>query len=382
MARLAFALGAYLVFSTVLTMVLIPYYALGPELALEYDERSKLMSVRMVFSSIGTMLCAYMPLVIIEGMESVRSAYMIIGFSFGALFSLPFLAVFLLTTERPEFRQPPRRFSFRASFIEPMRNKSFRRVLMMYLFTFVAMDLILAIAIYFMTYYLDLKESTNIAVGAILVVQVIAIPGYFLLSKRIGKRSTFIVSGLIWVGATITSLALSPGLSMLSVILFGGFVGLGTSGMITMVWSIFADVPDIDELSSGLRREGVFSGIFTFMRKAASALGLFLVSVLLGLAGYRSPTKEMVEGVHMLVEQEQTASFVLALRLVFALLPVVFIGIAILSALRFPLTPALHARLNSHLTRRRTGEPMDDDDRKEAAELARTLIGPDVTREG
>jgi oligogalacturonide transporter len=371
-ARFAFALCAYLVFSTVLTMILIPYYALAPELTLDYNERSKLMAVRMGFASLATMASAIVPVLVVEHVESVHTAYLIIGVGFGLLFSLPFLAVFLFTRERTEFQQPRTPFSVKTNILEPMRIRSFRRILITYLFTFVATDLILAIAIYFMTYYLDLGETASLAIGAILVVQVIAIPGYFLLSKRIGKRKTFVVSGVIWVAAMLTSLALSPGIGRPGVVLFGGFVGLGTSGMLTMVWAMFMDVPDVDELVSGQRREGVFAGIFTFARKAASALGLFLVSILLHLAGFQSPSVNMVDGVRTIVAQEQSHAFILALRVVFAFLPVVFIGIAMFTALHFPLTASLHARLNRHLTRRRAGEPVDD---AEAAELRRTLAG-------
>ncbi|MBW2263627.1 MAG: MFS transporter [Deltaproteobacteria bacterium] len=375
MARFAFALGTYLFFSTVLTMILIPYYALSSELTLDYNERSKLMAVRMVFATVATMASAIVPVLVVQHVESVHTAYVIIGVGFGLLFSLPFLAVFLFTRERKEFQQPRERFSFRTSIIEPLRIKSFRWILFMYLFTFVATDLILAISLYFTTYYLDLGENTSLAIGSILVVQVFVVPCYFLLSKRIGKRKTFIVSGTIWIAAMLSSLVLSPGVGKLGLILFGGFVGLGTSGMLTMVWAMFMDVPDIDELISGKRREGVFAGIFTFARKAASALGLFLVSILLHVAGFQSPSVDVVNGVRTIVSAEQTDSFVLALRVVFAFLPVVFIGIALICAIGFPLTASLHARLNRHLARRRRGEPVDDDERGEAAELKRILAG-------
>jgi oligogalacturonide transporter len=373
--RFAFALCSYLFFSSVLTMVLIPYYALGPELALEYNERSKLMAVRLVFATAGSMATSIVPLLIVHGVESVHTGYITIGLVFGAAFSLPFLAVFLLTRERTEFRQPPRSFSFRETFVEPVRIRSFRSVLVMYLFTLVATDLILAIAMYFMTYYLGLQEGTSLAVGSILVVQVVAIPGYFFLSKKTDKRTTFIVSAVIWVTALLSSLALRPGVGTAWVMAFGGFVGLGTSGMLTMVWSLFADVPDVDELESGLRREGVFSGIFTFARKASSAIGLFLVSVVLELAGFQSPSQDMVDGVRTIVVQEQSRTFVTALRLAFAFLPLVFVGVAIVAAIRFPLTAELHARLNRLLTRRRRGEPPGEDDEREAAELGRILVG-------
>jgi Na+/melibiose symporter-like transporter len=81
----------------------------------------------------------------------------------------------------------------------------------------------------------------------------------------------------------------------------------------------------------------------------------------------------VVDGVRTIVTQEQSDAFVLALRIVFAFLPLVFIGIAIVLAIGFPLTAALHARLNRHLDGRRRGEPLDDDRRAEAAELERIL---------
>jgi oligogalacturonide transporter len=304
----------------------------------------------------------------------VHTAYVIIGVGFGLLFSLPFLAVFFLTRERTEFQQPRVRFSFRTAIIEPLRIRSFRRILVMYLFTFVATDLILAIALYFMTYYLDLQNLVSLAIGSILVVQVIAIPIWFLLSKRIGKRWTFIVSGIVWIAAMLSSFLLAPGVGKLGLILFGGFVGLGTSGMLTMVWAMFMDVPDVDELVSGRRREGLFSGIFTFARKAASAIGLFLVSILLELAGFQSPDQSMVDGVRTIVAQEQTDAFLMALRIVFAFMPVLFIGISLIAAARFPLTAPMHARLKRLLESRRTGEATDDDE-DEADELKRILVG-------
>jgi len=372
MARFAFALGSYLFFSTVLTMILIPYYALAPELTLDYNERSKLMATRMVFATIATMASAIAPVLVVEHVESVHTAYVIIGVGFGLLFSLPFLAVFFLTRERTEFQQPPVRFSFRTSIVEPLRIRSFRRILVMYLFTFVATDLILATALYFMTYYLDLQNLVSLAIGSILVVQVIAIPLWFLLSKRIGKRWTFIISGIVWIVAMLSSILLEPGVGKPGVILFGSSVGLGTSGMLTMVWAMFMDVPDVDELVSGRRREGLFSGMFTFARKAASAIGLFLVSILLELAGFQSPDQDVVDGVRTIVAQEQTDAFVVALRVVFAFMPVLFIGISLIAAVRFPLTAPLHARLKRLLDRRRAGKPVDDD---EVSTLKRILVG-------
>ena len=126
-----------------------------------------------------------------------------------------------------------------------------------------------------------------------------------------------------------------------------------------MMYAIFPDIPDVDELVSGQRREGIYSSMVTFMRKMSSALAIFLVSQAIGLAGYVRPVEEVVDNVTRLIEQPQPASFLLALRLIFAFLTPVLVGVALYFASRFPLTARRHARLNALLAARRAGEARD-----------------------
>lgn len=322
------------------TLVLIPYYALASELTLDYHERSSLMSVRMVFSAISAMACGVLPMTIAVRTEG--GGYVVMGVVFGLLFSLPFLAVFFTTRERESFRQVKRAFTIPRAFAEPMHNRSFRNVLVMYLFTFVAMDIVLSVVIYFMTYYLRMEKDSNFILGALMAVQVCAIPVYFAIGKRWGKTAAYSVSGIIWIAAMLSSLLLKPGAERWVILLFGAGVGLGTSGTVLMVWSIFADIPDVDELASGERREGLYSGLFTFMRKASSAASLFLVSNLLHVAGYRNPG--MAES-----------------------------AVALVGAARFPLTPDLHDKLRNLLEKRRLG--INEVDSRAESRLKSVLLG-------
>ena len=45
-----------------------------------------------------------------------------------------------------------------------------------------------------------------------------------------------------------------------------------------MIYAIFPDIPDVDELVSGERREAIYSALVTFIRKFSSALAIFAVS--------------------------------------------------------------------------------------------------------
>lgn len=374
-ARFAWVLAAYLFFSTVISLVMTPYSALAAELTLDYHERSSLTSWRIFFSSLSSLVCAVAPLEIVKLFADERAGYTAMAGAFGLFFAMPFVAVFLCTRERPEFQQPLRSFSVRETFLGPFRMRTFRTVLLMYLPAFVAMDAVMAVVIYFVTYHLGRGGQTNFMLGALLVAQMAVIPGYAALSRHAGKRTAFLAGSVIWIAALLTSFALGPSTPTPWLYVFAAFVGVGTGGVVLMIYSIFPDVPDVDELVSSERREGAYSGLFTLLRKASSALGIFLVGQLLNTAGYRAPLERVVNGARKSIQQAQTPEFIAVLRFVFVLVPVVLVALSIAAAIRFPLSPSVHARLKALLERRRAGKP-GRADRTEAAELASRLVGP------
>jgi len=142
-----------------------------------------------------------------------------------------------------------------------------------------------------------------------------------------------------------------------------------------MMYAIFPDIPDIDELASGQRREAMFSALVTFLRKLSSALAIFIVSQTIAAAGYLPPLQEVVDGATKLVEQAQPDNFILALRLIFAFVPPALLAVALVFAWRYPLTPQRHAVLNSILARRRAGMQETAAEADEALRLQSELVG-------
>lgn len=353
-ARFAFVLFAYLFFSTVITTVMIPYNALAAELTLDYRERSSLVSIRMAFSMGSTLVCAVVPLAVVNALPSKSSGYLVMGAIFGLFFALPYIATFFTTKERPEFQMDQPRLSLR-TFMEPFKVRAFRNVIFMYLFAFLAIDIVEAIIIYFMTYYVGKGGETNLLLGTLLVLQLVAIPAYTYLMKHRSKRTAFIVGAAIWLALSFVSFAIGPGLPLFAYFLFAGAVGVGMGGVIVSIYSIFPDIPDVDELVSGARREGIYSGMTTFLRKLSSALALFLLSQAIALSGYLPPVETVVNGVTKSVPQTQPEAFIVVLRLLFALLPALLVGICLISAVRYPLSPAVHEELKGILSRRRAG---------------------------
>ncbi|MFW6361618.1 MAG: MFS transporter [Spirochaetota bacterium] len=379
-ARFIYAVGTYLFFSTVFTMVWVPYMAIASEMTANYHERTQLATFRMVCSNIGGILGATLPLQLVGLFESDRIGFSVMGAAFGVFFALPYLMTFFTTFEPEEFRTQPReRVDFKAmmrqNFIEPFRLRSFRLISYMYLCTFVAQDAIMALVIYFLTYYLHMADFMTPLLGAVYGTIIIAIPLVGKLAGRIGKCKTYTFAACLWIVAFTYTFFIRPSFPSWSLFVFGVIFGFALGGTQVMVMAIFPDIPDIDELFSGRRREGIFSGLFAFLRKVSSALAIFLISMALDLAGYVKPVEQMVDGVLQAVEQPQNGGFVLVLRLMFALLPISLITLGLISSLRFPLTPELHRRLKNFLPkfRDRAGEELPANEAAERDNLIKML---------
>lgn len=382
-AAFAYYLTAYVLFSTVYTMVWVPYNSIAAELTEDYDERTRLSFYRMVFSNLSGIVAAIAPKDLFEGVlfrGDPARAWLWVGIAFGLVFSLPYIVTLLTCRENPEFMALPRkRFGSVKSFVTenflvPFENRPFRYVMLMYLFGFMAQDAVLALAVYFLTYALGIPSMMTLLVpvyGGLLVSLVLASK----LAQRIGKRETFLVSGILWIGALILVLFMRPGMPVAVLYAFGLAFGVGLAGVQSMVFAMFPDVPDVDELVSGARREGLYSGIFALFRKAGGAFILFLVAALIGVAGYLPPIGD--------VKQAQTPAFVGSLMAIFVGLPALCVVLALFAAWRYPLTRERLDRIRRINAALRRGETLSPGDEAVRAELLPLMVaGPRPGRGG
>jgi GPH family glycoside/pentoside/hexuronide:cation symporter len=111
-----------------------------------------------------------------------------------------------------------------------------------------------------------------------------------------------------------------------------------------MPWAMLGDVIDEDELETGERREGMYVGFFTFLRKIGGATAVLLMAFALELSGF-------VGGLDR-VDQSETA--LLSIRTMTSLVPMGMLLLAIAFASRYPLTREMHEKTVSELARRRS----------------------------
>ena len=237
----------------------------------------------------------------------------------------------------------------------------------MYVTAFTAFDATQSIVVYYIKNFLGRGEEVSFVLGALLIAQVISLPFFQWLSKRTSKAYSYIIGAALFVIVMFFSFLFTPTSPAFTLYIFAALVGFGSGGVVIMIYAIFPDIPDVDELRSNERREGTYSAMTTFTRKLSSAVAVFAVAQVLQFAGYTPP----VEQAGKLVESIQTPAFINALRLFFVLIPVAFISLGIFFAARFPLTRAIYNRLEIVLAAMRA---KNDVDKIERDDLLKRLV--------
>lgn len=125
--------------------------------------------------------------------------------------------------------------------------------------------------------------------------------------------------------------------------------GFGVSTAYLIPWSMMPDVIELDELTTGQRREGIFYGFMVLLQKFGLALGLFLVGIALEWSGF----KETIAGQAI---PEQPASALNAIRVAIGPLPTLCLIFGLILAYFYPITREVHAEILLKLKQRQRRE--------------------------
>ncbi len=344
-ALAAYYAFAYLVYDAAATFVYMPYFALTPELTLDYDERTTLTTYRMAFSIFGSLIAFTVPLAIIGRVRPENAGrVLLMGAIFGALCALPLLLTFLGTRERPEFQeqsQPSLWESLRAA----GRNRPFIFAAGIFLFTWSALEVVQAMLLFFLKYRMNLEAESDLVAGTVFVVALLSLPFWERASRHWDKRVAYI-AGMVFLSAVIiTLIVISPSWGLTWVLVLAALAGIGVGAVHVLPWAMMPDAVEWDEWATGQRHEGMFYSLVTLLRKVASSISLPLTLLVLGWSGYVSNAPV------------QPASAVNAIRALMGPVPSVLLCAGIAFALLYPLGRERHATLRKEIAARRAGGP-------------------------
>jgi GPH family glycoside/pentoside/hexuronide:cation symporter len=331
------------------TVLVVPYESLGPELSFDHHERTGILALRDGLLIAGTVVAAASPLLVgslLElpaGNDGERAKFFWIAVAYAPL--LLTLCVWCVWVV-PERRANDPARTARRSVVDSWRsglrwvrkNDAFWRLLFAFTLSTLAFNLAGSLLLFYVRYVLG-SEYAEAFLVIYLLSAVICMPIWVRFSQRFGKRLTWIVGMATYClgAAGVLSLGAGDG-SIYAVLCF--VTGMTFGATVAIPSSMQADVIDYDELLCGERREGLYVGMWSVGRKLAAALGVGVALPILEASGYQPN-----------VEQGDTTK--LALRVLYAGLPLLANAIAIAIAWRYPIDKQRHEQIRAEIEARR-----------------------------
>jgi sugar (glycoside-pentoside-hexuronide) transporter len=330
-ARFAYYAVAYCLLSVAVTILSVPYLAIQPEMATDYDERTSLNTYRTIGSILGTVgAVAILP--VSKSLGGGAAGFAAAGGVYGLLVAVPWLAVHGATFERAGFRTRAVQSGFADTLREVMRHTSFQRLTGIYILTRIAMDLAAALIILYVSFWLGRAADYELVMMLFLGAIVVALPGWLRFATGREKTGIFVAGCTWWMVASFLLAFVQPEWPRWILFVFVPLVAVGYAVVDVMPWSMLGEVIDEDDLQTGERRDGLYNGFFTFIRKLGGAIGVALVMGILDVAGFQRG-------------EQQSESARQAIRFLTALGPGLFLLFAVWLARDYPLTREVHARV-------------------------------------
>jgi oligogalacturonide transporter len=300
--------------------------------------------MRLGFSAAAAILCATVPALITGAFTNPKQGYLIMGLSFGLLFAVCWLVVFFGTWEIKTKTSPE--ISIK-DWLFVLKNRSFRIYVTVFILFQMAIDTVMTLAVYFLTVSLRREELFVPIMGSILVTQLVFIIIFSYIAQKTNKTTTAYISAGLWIAASIAIVFLTPEAPAILIIAICSLVGVGSAGCNLFSWSALPDIADVDELITGHRREGLYSGVSTFLRKLSGGVVVGVLGIALDVIGY---SKEAVSA-------GKIASLTdWGIRILFCGIPVAFLIISLLLLRKYKLGRHEFTILSTILHRFREGE--------------------------
>lgn len=330
---------AYVFYDAAATFVYMPYFALTPELTLDYDERTALTSYRMAFSILGGLIAFTLPLMLIGTMRPENAGrVLMMAVIFGTASALPLLLTFFGTREKPEFQrqsQPKLKESLRAA----LKNRPFLFAVGIFLFTWTGLNIVQNMLLFFLKYRMNLEAQSDLVAGTVFISALITLPIWEWASRRWDKRKAYIVGMIFLSSVMITLIVIDPSWGFGLVMFLAAMAGVGVAAVHVLPWSMIPDAVEVDELETGERHEGMYYSLVLLLRKVASSIAIPMTLLIMGWSGYVSNAPE------------QTPGAVRAIQALMGPIPSVFFGAGIIFALFYPLTRERHAEIREKISR-------------------------------
>ncbi len=376
-----------LFWNTCSTITQVPYTSMASDISPDFRERNNANTIKLVFNAVSSGIAYVVPLLLLEAYVSPDTSFLpaltgtqfwlitagVFGFLFGG--GLIQCSIFVKERIQPLEDEKKEKYNWK-TYAEPFKNKSFRWHIAMYVTAFMCMDILAALAVYYAldvwrgAKLLGMDFSSMFIIAPVMVAAVIAFPLVRIMMDRKSKQFAFRMGLPMYILSGIMLAVMDPSWTPPVLVPIAAFImGFGFGGAQMMPWIIFPDTVDIAELKLGIRPTGNYSGIMTLVRKLAGAMGVWVVGLILGIAGYVESTSD--------VTVNQSDKVLLTIRILLGGSIVVLISLALFASFKYKVDNHILTRIRYFIEKKKANElvSMTEEEKQERLRLTEELAG-------
>ncbi|MGI6229187.1 MAG: MFS transporter, partial [Christensenellales bacterium] len=175
----------------------------------------------------------------------------------------------------------------------------------------------------------------ELLVGVLLVAQILFMVLNGAIAKKKGKAFPLYIGIPVWMATALMFIFVDSTTHIAVLIAFAVLIALGASAGNLATWSMLTDTYDLDEIATGTRREGIYSGMTTFLRKAASGFSIFIIGVGMKAFGFDQDQYNLLRGnAENFNPADYAASSVVAgIKWLFIIVPFVLLAVCLVFAI-------------------------------------------------
>ncbi|MEQ9112455.1 MAG: MFS transporter [Rhodospirillaceae bacterium] len=312
------------------TVFNIPYLAMPAEMTQSYHGRTVLMTYRMTFVMIGSLL-ATGSFALVQWLGNDLQAHSLVGLVFALVVIITSVFCFVGTAYANQTAVTTHSYSIGEQVQTAFQNRPLLLLLGAKLCQLVGFTSISATGVYFNVVILQVDyQITSAYLMATSVAVLAALPFWNFVSKRSDKRLVYMVCVTCYALVALTWLFASSDDPLSHLFIRGMVLGFFGAGVLAMGPAMLPDVIEFDFLRTGIRREGIIAAFYTTIEKLSYAIGPSIILLLLDQFGFQSGTSGL--------DIKQPESAIAAIYLGAAVVPSVLYVISLIFLVRYDLS--------------------------------------------
>ena len=298
-----------------ITIFSVPYVAMGYEMSNDFHERTNIMATAQFIGQWAWVIAPWFWVIMYdpEWFESAEVATRTLAVWVGIIFAFCAMVpgIFIKSKSTLDENYSPLNLKnignslkeIGSGFSSAFKIKPFRKLCIATFLVYNAFMTIASFSFFIIVYHLFEGDAGAAGIWPTLFgclgalgTTFLVIPIVAKMSKSMGKKKAFLISQAISIiGYLMLWFLFIPGKPYMFIFALP-FFSFGIGSLFLLMMSMTADVIDLDELNTGLRREGTFGAIYWLMVKFGFAIAGGLSGLIMSSVGFDSGVAIQPEG--------------------------------------------------------------------------------------